>query len=117
MILNPLVKWACRIYQPNVDGRQVNGLKTESDIVVESMRSAFNTHFDKTAMQDNPWKHVKGPTTAMIATLLRLKWFPADYDMWIADASEVIDLKTMIPHQDHQKSCKQWKEGCGRKQP
>ena len=70
------------------------------------MRAVFNTQFDNIALVDDHWKHVKGPTTAMIATLLRLRWFPADYDTWLTDNGahgEVIDLKTTIPYMVCQK--------------
>ena len=67
------------------------------------MRGAFKTQFDRFNMEDDPWKQVKGPTTAMFATLKRINWYPADYDKWITDDKEVIDLKVTIPFMVAQK--------------
>ena len=34
----------------------------------------------------------------MFATLQRLKWFPAEYDTWMTDTGEVVNLTKVIPH-------------------
>ena len=56
------------------------------------MKGAFNTQTATFDPDVEPWKQVRGPTTAMLATLARLKWFPAGCDKWITDDDEIIDL-------------------------
>ena len=66
----------------------------------DKMKRSFNTQFDIVANASDPWKYVTGPAAAMIATLLRIRWFPPDYDHdhWITDCGEVLDLNQCIPH-------------------
>ena len=101
--LNPLMKWATSIHQVIVDGERKHHVLTEAAKTRNKMKAAFNTQFEEVANAQDPWKHVKGPTSAMIATLLRIRWFLADYDTWLTDDNETIDLKVVIPYMVSQK--------------
>ena len=101
--LNPLMKWAGNIYKVNIDGEAKACTTTDAAKTRNKMRAAFNTQFHTVANAENPWKHGRCPTSAMIATLLRLRWFPADHDVWLTDNSEIIDLKVTIPYMVGQK--------------
>lgn len=61
------------------------------------MAEAFNNQFNTFHLEPKPWEHVRGPATAVMANLSRIRWYPASYDKWVTDKDEIIDLTLTIP--------------------
>ena len=88
----PLTKWAQRIYLLNIEDSDTNRS------IVKKMESAFEASTNTIPHEKQPWAHVKGPASAVIATLLRIKWKANAYDKWTTDQGINIELRTMTPY-------------------
>ena len=62
------------------------------------MEKAFEASTNTIPHEKHPWAHVKGPASAVIATLLRIKWKANAYDKWTTDQGTNIELRTITPY-------------------
>ena len=62
------------------------------------MEKAFEASASTIPYETNPWAHVKGPASAVIATLTRLKWKAVTYDKWVNDQDATIELRNITPY-------------------
>ena len=77
----PLVEWSRMAF-------------TEDDHYLRA--AAFAARWPIVGQALDPWAHVCGPASAVVATLARIEWLPLDHNRWMDHAGRVIDL-TVVP--------------------
>ena len=88
----PMREWACRVYDAEINST------CDRKNRVSRMREAFNTQQAASDTEQCAWQQVKGPATALMATMRRIKWQPIAHDRWVTDTGEELDLKKTIPY-------------------
>ena len=86
----PITRWAQHIYMLNIDDNVSNNK------IDNKMKKAFEASTITIPHEKHPWA-LKGPASAVIATLLRIKWKVTTFDKWITDPGTVVELRTITP--------------------
>lgn len=62
------------------------------------MKAAYEAKAHTMDPGSNYWKQVKGPATAVLAMLYRLKWTAREYDTWKTAQRQELHLEQVIPY-------------------
>ena len=88
--LAPIQEWAIR----------VNRAAYEKDTATtKKLSTAWEAQKRVLMTSTDPWKHICGPASATMATLIGIGWKPLSFKVWITDCNRMVDLTETIPYQ------------------
>jgi hypothetical protein len=74
------------------------GEPTAAAIPTRSMlKRSFLRAVHRQTASAQPWRHVRGPAAAVVATLRRIEWQIVAPSVWVTDRGELVDLDELSP--------------------